>query len=468
MTTISNNYFEEYTEFINDLQNQIMKIQLKYNECQSLISGEFSKGFIAKEVAEKMLAVKINQFVPSMDRMYRLSKADVDFINQYAALDSCGNVLATILKPEYLAKAEQLELILKSVQTAHYYENLKPSSKRIKLKMELTNTFKKRISLLKTKASNMLRTRGEAAKNSEAYQQIIAEIEKCTNAIESFGQIMDYDDATVRQLIESFYKIDYAYFDWYQNMELKNLKESTELYTEHSETMSRVNYYCKDLLDNQSKTKEVSKKLIDLNNSLMSFIESVMNIDISSFEEEQTKGFNLFRKSKSLVDNKDILSNLFINLSTLPGVIVYLQETYAKDGKTTELTECFNKYFNKTYGEETTYVDLTQFLLSFQKSVVTFYKGKIEKIQKELESQIKISGGINVALISGIEKGYSQALLQEKAFNATTIEQHSTLLEGFDEEEQQKIYSSLKSLLNPSYEFNQNDINQFQMKGLKK
>ncbi len=467
MTTISNNYFEEYTEFINDLQNRIMKIQLKYNECQSLISSDFSKGFIAKEVAEKMLAVKINQFAPSMDRMYRLSKADVDFINQYAALDSCGNVLATILKPEYLAKAEQLELILKSVQTAHYYESLEPSSKRIKIKMKLTNAFNKRVSLLKAKASNMLRVRGEAAKESESYQQIIAEIEKCTSAIESFDQVMDYDDATVRELLESFYKIDYAYFDWYQNMELKSLKETNELYTEHSSTMARVNDYGKDLLDNQSKTREASKTLIDLNNKLMSFLDAIMNIDLSSFEEEQPKGFAFFRKSKSQENNKEVLSDLFLNLSALPGVIDYFQETYANDGESIELTECFNKYFNQIYGEETTYADLTKFLLAFQKSVVTFYKAKIEKIQKELESQIKISGGINVALVSGIEKGYSQALLHEKAFNAATIDQSSLLLEGFDEEELQKIYHSLKNIINPSYGFNPNDVNPAQKKGLK-
>lgn len=466
MTTISNNYFEEYTEFINELQNRIMKIQLKYNECQSLISSDFSKGFIAKEVADKMLAVKINQFAPSMDRMYRLSKADVDFINQYAALDSCGNVLATILKPEYLAKAEQLELILKSVQTAHYYESLEPSGKRIKIKMELTNAFNKRVSLLKAKASNMLRARGETAKNSESYQQIIAEIEKCTSAIESFDQVMDYDDATVRQLIESFYKIDYAYFDWYQNMELKNLKETNELYTEHSSTMARVNDYGKDLLDNQSKTREASKTLIDLNNKLMAFLESIMNIDLSTFEEER-KGFSFFRKSKSQGNNKEVLTDLFVNLSALPGVIDYFQETYANDGESIELTECFNKYFNQIYGEETTYVDLTKFLLAFQKSVVTFYKAKIESIQKELESQIKISGGINVALVNGIEKGYSQALLHEKAFNASTIDQSSLLLEGFDEEELQKIYYSLKSIINPSYGFNPNDVNSSQKKGLK-
>ena len=70
--TTNTNFFDEYTEYINELQNRILHIQLKYDECQSLISRDFSKGFIAKEVAEKMLAVRINQFVPSMDRMYRL------------------------------------------------------------------------------------------------------------------------------------------------------------------------------------------------------------------------------------------------------------------------------------------------------------------------------------------------------------------------------------------------------------
>ena len=172
MTTITSDFFEEYTEFINGLQNRIMKIQLKYNECQSLISRDFSKGFIAKEVAEKMLAVRINQFVPSMDRMYRLSKEEIDFINQYAALDTSGNVLATMLKPEYLQKAELLERIKKSVKTFDYYEKLDPESKRIKIKQELVTTFTRRMEALQNKAQNILRVRGANAENSSAYQQL--------------------------------------------------------------------------------------------------------------------------------------------------------------------------------------------------------------------------------------------------------------------------------------------------------
>lgn len=449
--TITNNYFEEYTNFINELQNRIMKIQLKYNECQSLISSDFAKGFIAKEVAEKMLAVRINQYVPSMDRKYRLSKEEIDFVNEYAALDSSGNILATILKPEYLEKAERLEHILHSVKTIHFYENMDPVSKRVRIKADLITAFSRRISMLKGKLSNIQRIYGENAEKRSNYQQIQAEIDKCTEGMESFDQIMDYDDEKVRQIIESFYKADYSYFNWYSIMELKSLKESPELYSEHTQTMNRALSFSKDLTDNKSKIKELTEMITRINNTLFSFLSSITELDIEEFEEEQLKGIGFFKKGKLQKDNKSILNNLFLKLVSMPGIMDYLQETLYQPEDTIELNDCFNKYLSSIYGEEITFVDLNKFLLKFQQNIISFYKEKIEQTQKELSENVKVNGGIVIALSKSVENGYNQAELHEKAFNVSTIDQKDLLIEGFTEEEGYKIYQSLKEILSKDY-----------------
>lgn len=467
MTTISKKYFDEYTDFINGLQNRIMQIQLKYNECQSLISTDFAKGFIAKEVADKMLAVRINQYVPSMDRMYRLSKADIDFINEYAALDSQGNVLATILKPEYLAKADTLDKILRSVQTFHFYEKLDSTSKRVKIKGELTTAFSRRIATLNGKLTNIKRVRGENAEKSETYQQIQAEMTKCNSALVSFDQIMDYDDETLKKLITSFYQVDYSYYDWYTKMDLKSLKETDELYTEHTKTMARVNDYSEDLVKGQSKTRELTTALAELNKMIFAFLEAIMEFDIDAFEEESLRGISFFRRAKSQGNNKEMLAKLFMNLAPLPGVTSYLQETFYKEEQSIELTECFKRYFESKYSADVTCVDLTSFLLVFKKAVISFYKNKIEKAQKELESQVKVTGGINVALANGIEKGYAQAQLQEKVFNASAINPASLAIEGFTEDELQKIYQSLKNILSTGYGLDIKPEDELPKKGLK-
>ena len=453
MTTITSDFFEEYTEFINGLQNRIMKIQLKYNECQSLISRDFSKGFIAKEVAEKMLAVRINQFVPSMDRMYRLSKEEIDFINQYAALDTSGNVLATILKPEYLQKAELLERIKKSVKTFDYYEKLDPESKRIKIKQELVTTFTRRMEALQNKAQNILRVRGANAENSSAYQQLQTEIIKCNNALESFDQIMEYDDELLIKLFSSFYQIDYYYYDWYTKMELRSLKESDELYKEHTVTTGKAVKTATDLYEGQTTLRENYDKLQKLNNELISFLESIIDFDIEEFEDEHTQSIGLFKKSKKSVNNMETILELFTQLSLLPGTQRYLQETFYKDETQITMEECFDRYFNSKYNKERKYVDLYNFLLTFKKQILAFYKKEIATLQKTIDSQIKINGGIVVVQGNVAEKAHNQAILQQKVYNAATYDLNSLKKDGCTEEELEKIFRSLQAMLTPTYSF---------------
>lgn len=453
MTTITSDFFEEYTEFINGLQNRIMKIQLKYNECQSLISRDFSKGFIAKEVADKMLAVRINQFVPSMDRMYRLSKEEIDFINQYAALDTSGNVLATILKPEYLQKAEQLERIKKSVKIFDYYEKLDSESKRIKIKQELVTSFTKRIEVLNAKAQNILRVRGENADKSSAYQQLQAEITKCTNALESFDQIMEYDDELLIKLLSSFYQIDYYYYDWYTKMELRSLKESDELYKEHTATTGKAVKTASDLYEGQTSLRENNDKLQKLNNELISFLESIIDFDIDEFEDKHTQSGGLFKRPKKTVNNIETLLELFTELSLIPGTQRYLQETFYKDEKQITIAECFNRYFTTKYSSERTYVDLYNFLLTFKKQVLAFYKKEISTLQKAIDSQININGGIVVVQANIVEQAHNQAILQQKVYNASTYDLNSLKIDGFTEEELEKIFRSLQAMLTPTYSF---------------
>lgn len=452
MTTISNNYFEEYTSFIEELQKEILRIQLKYDECQALVRSELSKGMIAKEVAEKMLSVKINQFAPSIDRMYRLSKREVDFINEYAALDANGNVLATMLKEEYLEKAELLEYIKKSVLTAQYYENMDPVTKRNHLKSVLINGVMQNINNLKAKASILLKKHGEKIKDSKSYQQILAETEKYNRLIDSFEQIIDYDDQKVVDLIESLYKIDYKYYTWYMNMKLKSLKESGELYTAHSKTMATINNFAQDVIDNHTKTKDLSNSLFILNNKLLSFLESISSFDLSQLLQKQPTKHSIFKKSKP-EDNKEVLKSIFYNLVALPGAAAYIQDTYGDTNKPLDLTDCFEKMFISQYGEEQTYVDINIFIRDFQKLVVSYYKTVIEKAQKSLNSQMNISGGTKVALANGVEKGYKEALLHEQAFNASSINL-SSILKGFTMEEQQKIFSSLTAILEQEYNYN--------------
>ncbi len=445
---MTKNYFEEYKDFIDGLQYRIMQIQLRYNDCQHAISTAQKKGFIVKEVAEKMLAVKINQFVPSMDRMYRLSKDDIDFINKYAALDGQGNVLASILKPEYLRKAETLDYILKSVKVFHYYEVMDDKTKRLRLKNELISAFSKKISELRGKLAQIVKNKGQNAEQTDVYKQTELEIGKLSGAIESFEEIEQYDDEKIIRLISSFYHVDYSYFEWYKNMELKSLKESDVLYKEQTSVMKRASIYSRDLMEGQRKTSELLTVLNNINATLISFIESMVEFDLEEFEKEETKDLSFFQKVKLQGNNKELLRKLFTVVVTFPGVFEYLEKSFYKDNNEIDVNECFNKYFEANYSLDTSSVNLSRFLLTLKKSVIEFYKGKIESAKIDLAGQMKVNNGIGLTLSDSIKTGKEQAELHERAYNVTNLDKSLLSIEGFDDEELEKMFLSLRRILN--------------------
>ena len=132
-------------------------------------------------------------------------------------------------------------------------------------------------------------------------KQLQTEIIKCNNALESFDQIMEYDDELLIKLLSSFYQIDYYYYDWYTKMELRSLKESDELYKEHTVTTGKAVKTATDLYEGQTTLRENYDKLQKLNNELISFLESIIDFDIEEFEDEHTQSIGLFKKSKKSV-----------------------------------------------------------------------------------------------------------------------------------------------------------------------
>lgn len=447
------NYFQEYSDYIDGLQKRIMEIQLKFNQCQFLINKEFSEGFIAKEVAAKMLAVKIYQYVPSTDRAYRLDGAEVDFINKYADLDSNGEIKNTILKPEFLEKKALLDKILESVKTLAYFESLDSESRRIKVHTDLTSSFESRIRELQEKAANYLRKNGENAKNTAAYAQIQEEISKCQRGIEQFCQIINCDDEMLLKLITSYYKVDYSFYEWYKKMSLKSIRDNGNLHSEHRKTMESLIIGTNDAVTAQNSIATLNTKLAKQTKLLFGFLKEGLTISLEKYDTTDFS-FNFLRKNKEQNNQKDLFE-LFKDLSSLPGVSKFLKETLFANGETNiDLATCFNKYLTDKYGKETKYVDIEEFKTHLVNSVINYFKGIIEQTQKELNRQIQLLGGTSDLTNRTAEEGYSQALLQEQAYN-TAEEDPSTLkINGFTDEELEKIYLSLKNILATQYGYN--------------
>ena len=80
-------YMEEYTGFINGIQNRLLKIQFRFNGILADIKEAVDSGIITEELGNRLLNARMDKFIPNVDSRYVLSKADTEFVAKYAALD---------------------------------------------------------------------------------------------------------------------------------------------------------------------------------------------------------------------------------------------------------------------------------------------------------------------------------------------------------------------------------------------
>ena len=59
---MAGNYFIEYTNYINDLQYKLMKIQLRYNECIENVRRTLRDGEITEEEANVLLNQRMDMY----------------------------------------------------------------------------------------------------------------------------------------------------------------------------------------------------------------------------------------------------------------------------------------------------------------------------------------------------------------------------------------------------------------------
>lgn len=112
----------------------------------------------------------------------------------------------------------------------------------------------------------------------------------------------------------------------------------------------------------------------------------------------------------------------------------------------------FNKYMASLFGEDAKYVDLNDFVNTFRKKVTIFYKKLIEDMKKNSlieEDRVRI---ITTKICSEVQKGVMNAALIEEIY-LNCDGSRIILLNGFTEEETEKIFISLKELILNEYVF---------------
>ena len=158
---MAGNYFIEYTNYINDLQYKLMKIQLRYNECIENVRRTLRDGEITEEEANVLLNQRMDMYYEQYDSKYTLSKRDVEFIRTYAALDRNGMLLASFLKSEYLDKKDKLLDILEAVKIYGYLDSLSSEDARLSVKSAMFEHYNSQLEKIENRMNNLISMYGE-------------------------------------------------------------------------------------------------------------------------------------------------------------------------------------------------------------------------------------------------------------------------------------------------------------------
>ena len=453
---MAGNYFIEYTNYINDLQYKLMKIQLRYNECIENVRRALRDGEITEEEANVLLNQRMDMYYEQYDSKYTLSKRDVEFIRTYAALDRNGMLLASFLKSEYLDKKDKLLDILEAVKIYGYLDSLSSEDARLSVKSAMFEHYNSQLEKIENRMNNLISMYGEKEKRSRRYLELDEQRNKLLKALNAIAGLDKASEEVFDRIVRQFYDVDKKYYEWFLKMQIKQEYEDGTVYQEHVDTMTTISDTTTTLVNSSDEVISLNRTLEDTNREMFSVILGISQYDVDSalaLQEKPKK--RMFRKEE--LNNKEGLFNVFVGLLTINGLKSYIEFMYGNGNDTINLNETFEVYFTKKYGEGTMYVDPNKFINDFRDDVIAYYKEKIEEIINKINVlNVKINS--NTYLMCGnIKVGMNQAVLQRDIREQYPAKRDELMIVGFTMDELNRIYTDLKEFVGNGFSFGTDD-----------
>ncbi|MBR6820655.1 MAG: hypothetical protein IKM55_00325 [Bacilli bacterium] len=453
---MAGNYFIEYTNYINDLQYKLMKIQLRYNECIENVRRALRDGEITEEEANVLLNQRMDMYYEQYDSKYTLSKRDVEFVRTYAALDRNGMLLASFLKSEYLDKKDKLLDILEAVKIYGYLDSLSSEDARLTVKSAMFEHYNSQLEKIENRMNNLISMYGEKEKRSRRYLELDEQRNKLLKALNTIAGLDKASEEVFDRIVRQFYDVDKKYYEWFLKMQIKQEYEDGTVYQEHVDTMTTISDTTTTLVNSSDEVISLNRTLEDTNREMFNVILGISQYDVDSalaLQEKPKK--RMFRKEE--LNNKEGLFNLFVGLLTINGLKTYIEFVYGNGNDTINLNDTFEVYFTKKYGEGTMYVDPNKFISDFRDDVIAYYKEKIEEIINKINVlNVKINS--NTYLMCGnIRVGMNQAVLQRDIREQYPAKRDELMIVGFTMDELNRIYTDLKEFVGNGFSFGTDD-----------
>lgn len=453
---MATNYFIGYMDYIHGLQYELMKIQLRYNECIDNIRRSISNGELSREDGDILLAQRMDMYYEQYDSKYRLSKRDVEYVRTYADLDRNGILLTTFLKHEYLDKRDKLIDMLESVKVYGRLNSVSYDESVLMVQDDMNKYYGEQLSDVENKMNRLVSMYGEKEKKTRRYMELE---EKRNGLLKALNAIANLDKAPVEsfeRIVRQFYDVDKKYYEWFLKMQIKQEYEDGIVYQEHIDTIENISNTTDTVAGASDELIVVNRELENTNKEMFNVLIGISQFDVDgalALQEKPKK--RLFKKEE--LNNKEGLFNVFIGLLGINGLKTYIEIKYGNGEDSVNLNNVFETYFNGKYGEGTLYVEPSKFISDFRDDIVYYYKEKIEELINKINIlSVKINS--NTTLMCGnIKVGMNQALLQKDIREQYPAKRDELIIIGFTMDELNKIYTDLKEFVGNGFSFGTDD-----------
>lgn len=410
----------EYENECNELRNRLFQIRQKFEFLKGNLKVDYDKGLVSKSDYQRLIALPIDGFIESP---YSLSYEEVEFVKKYAELNSHGEIMACLLKQEYLAKLDVLRKLYRSIEIFSFYDKMTLEQRKEYFLSELS----------KRHDEGIVELRGNIQNGKQYLDELLLKQQNTVNNC-SLDQL--------NSCIEHFYDIDYSFYEWFLKMSLKDEYDSGFIFGEHVENSSKISNRLKDLDFNLVEHDKLLKEYFELMNSYVSFTEGIV-----SWRSNRKK--SIFKRKLNIEDYYE----LFKKVSYMPSALKYFDKYMLESNDVIDIKNCFDVYNKENYQFGLDGISEEDYVRTLFKNILLYFKNKLDILKSKLMNIQSEFGSVQKDLSVLSIKNINGAKLENDIF--MNLDSLSNLaIPNFDSDELRTIYEDLVAIVygkNDSY-----------------
>lgn len=436
-------FFEENQDNLNQIRSTLLEYHLEFEQLKLQADTDFKNGLISKDEYDEVRTYRLDEYHTTKTGRkspYSLTKNQVALLREYGNFNEQGSLMLDSIREEYKAKQETLTNIFESIRTLTYFNSLSEEELIATISAVVESHYNDEISKLSaalTSGATSLTIDGENI-DSTYLPTRIRNLE--LHKIEALGRIRTSSYENLIAFIVKFYKIDYAYYEWFKVKSLQKAATNQELYDEHEKHLITIKNDQELLQNERENHQSLIASLTEAENSYSAFRAIGEGIELPNPSLRRRIATKIGIKPKS---NLDELRTIFEQYTNLPELNQYITslDSYS-------ITDPFTIYMSSKYNMMD-YVPAKEFKSSLIANIDAFYQKRLTSLRDTLATSDKLIDSYISSISSDILAAEAESRYIAEISRSIHVE---PTLQGLSSEEQERIFRDMNIYFQTRYQ----------------